>query len=103
MEDAQGEPEFPLLMSDISNFVQRGTDTMLGLSKVSPVSPVSHGPCVQPITFCNGAALHIPRRHPTLFAIWHLCVPKSAELTSLRGGPFRTIICRLSSIMAATY
>ena len=25
MEDAQGEPQFPLLMSDISNFVQRGT------------------------------------------------------------------------------
>ena len=44
-------------MSDISNFVQRGTDTKLGLSKVSPVSPVSHGPCVQPINFCYGAAL----------------------------------------------
>ena len=75
-------------MSDISNFVQRGTDTMLGLSKVSPVSPVSHGPCVQPITFWNGAALHRLRRHPTLFATWYLCVPKGAELTSLRGGLF---------------
>ena len=30
MEDAQGEPQFPLLMSDITNFVQRGTYTMLG-------------------------------------------------------------------------
>ena len=35
MEDAQREPWFLLLMSDISSFVQRGTDTMLGLSKVS--------------------------------------------------------------------
>ena len=32
--------------------------------------------------------LHRPRRHPTLFAIWHLWVPKGAELTSLRGGLF---------------
>ena len=30
MEDAQGEPQFPLLMSDIANFVQSGTYTMLG-------------------------------------------------------------------------
>ena len=75
-------------MSDISNFVQRGTDTMLG-PKISPVSPVSHGPCMQPITFCNGAALHRPRRHPTLLAIWHLWVPMCAKLTSLQGRPFR--------------
>ena len=61
---------------------------MLGLSKVSPVSPVSHGPCMQSITFCNGAALHRPRRHPTLLAIWHLWVPMCARLTSLRGAAF---------------
>ena len=61
---------------------------MLGLSKVSPVSPVSHGPCMQPTTFCNGAVLHRPRRHSTLFAIWYLWVPNGAELTSPRGGLF---------------
>ena len=47
-------------MSDISNFVQRSTDTMLGQSNVSPVS---HGPCAQLTTFCNDAALHGFRRH----------------------------------------
>ena len=32
----------------------------------------SHGPCMQPINFCYGAALRKPGRHSTLFAVWHL-------------------------------
>ena len=68
---------------------------MLGQSKVSPVS---HGPCTQQITFCNDAALHGFWGHPVLAH----CVPKGAELTSLRGGvPFRTLTCRLSSFAIA--
>ena len=69
-------------MSDISNFVQRGTDTVLGWV-------LFH-------LFHTGLA-----RNRTIFAMtqhftklgdtpfWHLCVPKGAEMTSLWGGvPF---------------
>ena len=61
-------------MSDISNFVQRGTDTMLG-------GPMSH---LFWNNFCNDAAFLKVRGHP----FWHLCVLKGAEMTSLQEEPF---------------
>ena len=53
---------------------------MLGELKVSHVS---HGPCTQQD---NAFAMtqHFSRLGHTPF--WHLCVPKGAEMTSLRGG-----------------
>ena len=43
----------PLLMSDISNFAQRGADTMLGLSKVSPVSLDTGEGSIAMLLTCN--------------------------------------------------
>ena len=57
MEDAQGEPQFPLLMSDISKFVQRGTDTMPVLGALHPAlaEPIARAlSCALP---CHGATL----------------------------------------------
>ena len=54
------------------------------------VSPVSHGPCTQQNKFCNDAACHEVRGHP----VWHHCVPKGAELTSLRGSVPFALTCR---------
>ena len=43
----------PLLMSDISNFAQRGADTMLGLSKVSSVSLDTGEEIIAMLLTCN--------------------------------------------------
>ena len=52
----------------------------------STVSPVSHGPCAQQDN-AFATTQHFSRLGHTPF--WHLCVPKGAEMTSLRGGePF---------------
>ena len=68
-------------MSDISNFVQRGTDTMLGW--------VQRFTC---FTRALHATDHFLQQHFTEIGdtpFWHLWVPKGAEMTSLRGGaPF---------------
>ena len=76
-------------MSDISNFVQRGTDIMLGELNVSQVS---HGPCTHLSPFA------IKQRRTDTSDIpffWHRGVPKGVGSASPRGGGARfTLSCR---------
>ena len=79
-------------MSDISNFVQRGTDIMLGELNVSQVS---HGPCMHlsPLPLNSAAQTHVTS------PFWHRGVPKGVGSASLRGGGARfTLSCRFLSL-----
>ena len=79
-------------MSDISNFVQRGTDIMLGELNVSHVS---HGPCTHLSLFAITQRLTDSSDIP----YWHRCVPKGVGSASPRGGCARfTLSCRLLSL-----
>ena len=72
-------------MSDISNFVQRGTDIMLG---ELTVSHVSHGPCTNLSLFAITQRLTDASDIP----FWHRCVPKVLGLPPhgevVPGSPF---------------
>ena len=80
-------------MSDISNFVQRGTDIMLGELNVSQVS---HGPC----THLSPFAIKQRRTDSSdIPPFWHRGVPKGVGSASPRGGGARfTLSCRLLSL-----
>ena len=67
-------------MSNIANFVQRGTYTMLG--QVHGLTCFTRALRATERCFCNDD--HFSKLGHTPF--WHLCVPKGAEMTSLRGG-----------------
>ena len=84
-------------MSDISNFVQRGTGIMLGELKVHMFhTGLARSRSPFAITQRLTDSLDIP--------FWHRCVPKGAGFASPRGGCARfTLSCRLLSLgFAAT-
>ena len=79
-------------MSDIANFVQRGTDIMLGEFNVSQVS---HGPC----THLSPFAIKLRRTDTCDIPFWHRGVPKGVGSASPRGGGARfTLSCRFLSL-----